>query len=178
MPRTVELVSYNPEWPKIFQQEARLIADIFSNELVSIHHIGSTAIPNMLAKPIIDIMGVVREIERVELYNGSMIKLGYTPRGEYGIPERRYFIKATQGIRSHHVHMYPVGHRNISLHLDFRDYLQEHPKQAKAYIQFKKDLAQQYRQDPSAYSEAKTEFVESTNKLAARWRKKKKLGRI
>lgn len=170
MPRIIALTDYDPAWPGKYEQEARQIASIFGDQMISIHHIGSTAIPDIRAKPIIDIMVVVRELEKVEQFNPPMIGLGYTPRGELGIPGRRYFRKDTQEVRSHHVHVYQLGHKAIQTQLNFRDYLRAHPAKALAYSQLKSELARKFRTDPERYTDSKTEFILEINRLAAIWR--------
>ena len=176
MPRTIDVVPYDPAWPEKYEQEARLITQLFTDLLVSIHHIGSTAIPGIQAKPVIDILVVVQNIDQVDDFNPAMIQLGYTPRGEYGIPGRRYFKKDAQGFRSHHVHVYPQGHKNIALHLNFRDYLRAHHEKAQAYSKLKEKLAQQFREDSQGYTEAKTDFIEGINRRAAIWREQQTTG--
>lgn len=170
MPRRIEVVPHNPAWSQKYALEADLLRALFSETLISIHHIGSTAIPGIKAKPVIDIIIEVVQIEAVEAFNPAMIAAGYTPRGEAGIPHRRYFRKDTDGIRSHHVHIYPQGDPNIARHLNFRDYLRTHSETAQAYSQLKEKLAQQYREDSETYTESKTDFIEHTNQLAAEWR--------
>ena len=174
MPRIIELHPYDPHWPDHYQHEANQIAKIFSDQLVSIHHIGSTSIPGIKAKPVIDIMVVVREIEQVQQFYQAMIDLGYIPRGEHGIPGRRYFRKGSDEVHSHHVHVYGQGHQAILQHLNFRDYLRAHPMEAQAYNQLKGDLAQQYREDLAGYTEGKTEFVVERNQRASHWRKRQR----
>lgn len=176
MPRTIELLPYDPAWPDQYQQEAEQLSAIFSDQLVSIHHIGSTAIPGIKAKPVIDILVVVREIEQVEPFNQAMIDFGYLPRGERGIPGRRYFRKGPDDLHSHHVHVYGQGHQAIWLHLDFRDYLRAHPAEGQAYSQLKETLAEKYREDPAGYTKEKTDFVVKQNRRAAIWRKQQKTG--
>lgn len=89
--RKVEVKEFTKKWATDFQHESEHINNIFKEELLEIHHIGSTAIEGISAKPIIDIMPIVRDINRVDLYNERMIALGYTPKGENGLPGRRYF---------------------------------------------------------------------------------------
>ncbi|NIW43530.1 MAG: GrpB family protein [Gammaproteobacteria bacterium] len=170
MSRKIEVVPYNPIWPEKYQTEAWQIEKIFKDNLIAIHHIGSTAIPSIKAKPVIDIMVIVQDIEKVAAINPAMIRLGYIPRGEYGIRGRRYFNKNTSGVRSHHVHIYALGNPEIDFHLDFRDYLRAHPTEAQAYSNLKEGLASQYRYDSEAYSESKTEFVKRILELAGKWR--------
>lgn len=171
MSRRIEVIPHNTDWAQKYAEEAALLRTIFGDRLLTIHHIGSTTIPGILAKPVIDIIIVVSEIETVEACNLAMIAAGYVPRGEAGIPNRRFFRKETEGIRSHHVHIYPQGNENIATHLNFRDYLRAHPDEARAYSQLKERLAEQFRYDSESYTESKTDFVERINRLAADWRK-------
>jgi GrpB-like predicted nucleotidyltransferase (UPF0157 family) len=171
MPRTIELTPYSPNWPTKFELEAQQLVKVFGDLLISIHHIGSTAIPGIKAKPIIDIMVVVQELEKVEDFNPEMIRLGYSPRGEAGIPGRRFFRKDSDGTRSHHVHIYARGHEAIQTQLNFRDYLRAHPEEALAYSRMKEALAVEYRYDSETYTESKTGFITEINQRAAQWRK-------
>ena len=91
--RKIVVVDYRPEWAEAFEREAARIANVLGENMVAIHHIGSTSVPGLCAKPIIDIMPVVRDIGAVDECNEGFIALGYTPMGEFGIPGRRYFHK-------------------------------------------------------------------------------------
>jgi GrpB-like predicted nucleotidyltransferase (UPF0157 family) len=132
MPRKVELLPHDPNWAGQYQEEAnRLIAVLFL-EIITIHHIGGTAIPDIFAKPIIDILIEVKEINRIDQYNDQMATLGYAARGEHGIPGRRYFSKDKEGTHTHHVHIYQIGNPEIDRHIKFRDHLSTHPDDAQA----------------------------------------------
>ena len=169
----VRLHSYNPIWSAAYETEADALKKIFGNSLIQIEHIGSTAIPGIKAKPIIDILISVNRIGVAEEMIPEMEALSYEHRGEFGIPGRRYFRKFTNGERSHHVHIYQSGHKAITRYLDFRDYLRIHPDRAQAYSQLKEELAVNFRDDRAMYSESKTDFILETNRLAAEWRKGK-----
>jgi len=171
--RIIEVVPYQPNWPYLYRQEARQIAAALGGEIVLIHHIGSTAIPGIMAKPVIDCLIEVRDIEQVDAYNEAMITLGYDPRGENGISGRRYFNKLRGNTHTHHLHIFQVGHPEINRHLDFRDYLRAHPAKAQAYSQLKASLAQNYRYDASAYTDAKSAFVRDIDQCASEWRNSK-----
>ena len=93
MVRRVEVVPHDPEWTKMYEKETRTIKSIFKKEIFTTHHFGSTAIPSISAKPIIDILVEVHHIERIDEYNKDMIEQGYIPKGESGIPKRRLFIQ-------------------------------------------------------------------------------------
>ena len=88
--RRVEVVSYNPNWREMYKEESEKIKNILNDIIIDIHHIGSTALPGIKAKPVIDILVEVKDIERVDQYNHKMKELGYEAMGEYGIPKRRF----------------------------------------------------------------------------------------
>ncbi len=174
MTRTIEIVAYNPEWPQMYREEAAKIEAVLDAEIIAIHHVGSTSVPNLSAKPIIDILVVVRQIESVDDYNPQMEQLGYTPKGEYGIPQRRYFSRAIGTTHTHHLHIFPPAHPEIERHLAFRDYLIAHPHEAQAYEALKRQLAQHFRHDSTAYTEGKSEFIRGVDERARRWRQQGK----
>ena len=156
-------------WVKMYEKEAESVKSALGNLAVRIHHIGSTAIPSICAKPIIDILVEASDIESIESRNEAMIELGYEPRGEFGIPGRRYFSKGSGEIRTHHVHTFQVRDPQIKRHLNFRDYLIAHPDKAKEYCELKKQLAAQFREDIENYTEGKSEFIEDIDKQALVW---------
>lgn len=167
MKRIVKLVSHNPEWMVDYEKEVAVLTAVFQPILLAIHHIGSTAVPGILAKPIIDILVEVSDIGQVDGYNQTMVALGYIAKGENGIPGRRYFRKGSDTHHTHHVHVYQTGHPDITRQLNFRDYLVAHPEMAQAYSALKAQLAQQYRDKPAQYTHAKTNFVQHVVALAA-----------
>jgi len=166
--RKVEVLPYNPEWLTLFEQEAAKLDELFGDELVEIHHIGSTAVPGLSAKPVIDIMPVVRDISRVDDYNDRMRQLRYEPKGENGLPGRRYFQKGGFH-RTHHVHIYEKGNPEINRHLAFRDFLRSHPAERDMYGELKEQLAKQYPYSIDAYITGKEELVLEIEKKAMAW---------
>lgn len=105
MVRKVEVVPHNPRWRDVFEMESKLIVRAFGKNFVAIHHIGSTSISGIYAKPIVDILVEVKDITKVDEQSAAMESLGYEVMGEFGIPDRRFFRKDNQsGIRTHHVH--------------------------------------------------------------------------
>lgn len=168
--REVIVVAYDSQWPARFAEEAARLAPVFGRELIAIHHIGSTSIPGMAAKPIIDMLPVVWQIEAVDALNLTMEALGYAPRGEFGIPGRRYFAKGQGAQRSHHVHVFAVDHPDVARHLNFRDYLIAHPAEAEAYASLKQALARQYPHDMEAYIAGKDGLIKEIDRRAAAWR--------
>ncbi len=167
--REIIIASYDPAWADRFREESTRIASVFGGELLAIYHIGSTSIPGMSAKPVIDIMPVVRDISKVDTFNEGMIERGYTPKGEYGIAGRRFFIK-DPGVRTHQVHTYQPDNPEVRWHLDFRDYLIAHEDAARQYVQLKVGLAQQHRYDVEAYTQGKAAFIKGVLAKAHAWR--------
>jgi GrpB-like predicted nucleotidyltransferase (UPF0157 family) len=118
--RKIEVVEYDPSWPELFEIEAEQIKQALGRNCIEIHHIGSTSVPGLSAKPIIDMLPVVRDIQEVDKATKAMESLGYEAKGEYGMAFRRYFQKG-KDIRTHNVHMYQEGDPEISRYLKFRN---------------------------------------------------------
>ena len=162
MAREVTVVEYDPAWPDAFRAEADVLLARFEPGAARVEHIGSTAVPGLGAKPIIDIMlgaGGLRDIERAI---PSIESLGYVyvPELEAEMPERRFFRKDTNGCRSHHLHGVRFDGVFWQDHLLFRDYLRSHPDVAGAYHDLKRRLASRFRSDPHAYTYGKNPFIE------------------
>lgn len=176
MRRTIEVVDQTPEWSVLFEKEAAHLAVVFGTQLAAIHHIGSTAIPGIKAKPIIDVLVVIKQIETIETFNAPMQQLGYRPRGEClenpipGTPGRFYFSKDTAGVRTHQVHVCPEGHADIADKLAFRDYLRAHREEAEEYSRLKERLAAEHRHDIVGYIQGKDAFVQGMIAQAQVWR--------
>ncbi|MEH6942749.1 GrpB family protein [Bacillus sp. JJ722] len=171
--RKTEIIPWTKEWDKLYSKEEKILKEIFINELVDIFHIGSTSIPSIgFAKPIIDILIVVKNIENVDLYNENMKSLGYEPRGENGISGRRYFPKSKDK-RTHHVHIYQIGNENIEKHLSFKHYLLNNPEEAKKYGELKVHLAKQFPDHTHEYQKGKEAFVNELVEKSLKWREGK-----
>ena len=155
----IEIVEYNPDWPRLFEREAAAIQETCRPWVVEVHHVGSTAVPGLAAKPVLDVMPVAAgQAETLEAVSG-MASLGYRYRGENGIAGRCYFDKAVDGRTVAHVHMFPLGHPAIRTHLAFRDYLRTHPDAARDYERLKRELAAKHRNDRDTYTDAKAAFI-------------------
>lgn len=166
--RKVEIKPFNEQWFCQYEEEKERLIKIFGIEVLAIHHIGSTSVKGLKAKPIIDILVVVKEITRVDVFNDAMREIGYEAKGENGIPKRRYFQKGGD-FRTHHVHIYQVGDVEIDRHLVFRDYLRMYPKIAEQYGNLKEKLAKQYLYEIAAYSKGKEKFVLDVEREALIW---------
>lgn len=169
--RRVEVVPHRSAWKLEFETEADQIEAAIGKAVIAIHHIGSTAIPSIYAKPIIDFLVEVKNIAQVDQSQPAMEALGYEAMGEYGIPGRRFFRKDNAaGIRTHHVHVFEVGSEHIDRHLAFRDYLIAHPVEAQNYSNLKRDLANRYAYDIESYMDGKDGFIKAIEKQAIAWR--------
>jgi GrpB-like predicted nucleotidyltransferase (UPF0157 family) len=167
----VQVVAHNPEWRSQFEVEANRIAHVLGNIVVRLHHIGSTAIPGIFAKPIIDILLEVSDIVELDNRSSAMEELDYEAMGEFGIPGRRYFRKHNAwGIRTHHVHAYEASSTEVERHLAFRDYMIAHPLEARAYGELKQKLAQEHPYDIEAYMDGKDSFIKEHEAKAIMWR--------
>ncbi|MBT9316203.1 GrpB family protein [Leptothoe spongobia] len=168
----VQVVPHNPIWRSLFAQEAHQLSTALGAMAKEIHHIGSTAIPDIYAKPIVDLLVIVEDISAVDTKSSEMILLGYEVMDEYGIVGRRYFRKAnTNGVRTHHVHAFEIDAEPVKRHLLFRDYLIAHPEAAQQYSDLKRKLAKQYPIDSRAYTAGKDKFVIDIVLAAESWQK-------
>lgn len=170
--RIIEIVPHKPSWKKDYQKEANKIIQIFKDIIIDVHHIGSTAIKGIKAKPTIDIIVEVRDIEKVDLFNSEMEDLGYIPKGENGIRGRRYFQKGKPQ-HTHHIHVFETGNKEIKRHINFRDYMNSHPEEAEKYSILKGELAKKYRHDSISYTEGKSEFIQEIDRKANEWKQKR-----
>ncbi len=172
MIRKVEVVPPDPNWLNIFETESRQIAIALGKNVIEIHHIGSTSIEIIYAKPIIDILVEVKSIAQVDDQNSSMQLLGYQCMGEFGIEERRFFLKDNQdGIRTHHIHVFEVGSVQITRHLAFRDYLNIHIEDALTYSSLKRSLTEKYPDNIERYMDGKHDFIQEIDRKATQWRR-------
>ena len=165
----ITVVPYDPAWPGLYEAEAQAIAGVLGQRLTAIHHIGSTAVPGLAAKPIIDIMPVVHSLSGADAARGVLEALGYEYLGEFGIPGRRYLRRGGDE-RTHQVHIFAEGDReNIARHLAFRDYLRAHPDVCAEYAALKRALAARYPYDIESYCDGKADFVKKYESLALAW---------
>lgn len=168
----IVVTPYDPAWQGEFETESKRILHALGNNVVSVHHIGSTAIPGIFAKPIIDILLEINDLVQLDNETGAMQELGYGAMGEFGIPGRRYFRKSNRsGVRTHHVHAFQTGNPEIERHLAFRDYMIAHPAEAQAYGALKRELARVYPHDRRAYMDGKDGFVKEHEAKALSWRR-------
>jgi GrpB-like predicted nucleotidyltransferase (UPF0157 family)/predicted kinase len=154
---TVTIAPYDPAWPSRFKAEKKIIEAALGDRLTEIHHIGSTSIPGLAAKPVIDIMLVVRKLEDAIECIGPLSDLGYTFIDYPQNTDRRFFRKGVP--RTHHVHIVAQGNAELQNHLAFRDALRADPQLRDQYAALKLELAERHRNDRAQYTESKTDFV-------------------
>ena len=165
----VRVADYDPKWPEMFEAEAALVREIIGDNLITIFHIGSTAVPGLKAKPVIDMLPVVREIEALDGLMREFAAAGYEAMGEFGLPGRRYFRKGGAN-RTHQLHAYQYDAVHaITRHVAYRDYMRAHPEACAAYGELKASLASRFPDDIGAYCDGKDEFVKEYERRALIW---------
>ncbi|HIY63369.1 MAG TPA: GrpB family protein [Candidatus Mediterraneibacter stercoripullorum] len=166
MTQHITVLNYDPEWPLKYMRERDKITEILKDNCISIYHIGSTSVPGLAAKPIIDIMVAVRSLERVDMAAEKFADIGYEYLGEFGIAGRRYLRKGGDE-RTHQIHIFQADDwNNIGRHLAFRDYMRTHEKERDEYAKIKKDLAQKFPYDIDGYCKGKENFVREMEERA------------
>lgn len=151
----VELVDHDPSWAELFEAEKGRISAIFDGRAVAIEHVGSTSVPDLCAKPIVDVLVGLRELELSDADVESMRSLGYEYLGEYGLPGRLFFRKEP---RTHHVHVVAHGGEHWERQLMFRDALRSDAEERQRYDEFKRRLAAEGH-PRDVYTELKTPFI-------------------
>lgn len=148
--KKIVVVPYNPAWPEHFEREAAKIKEAVGSNCIAVHHIGSTSVPGLSAKPIIDIITVVKHPETAIQ---PIETLGFRYKGEYNIPMRYYFDRS-EGTEAN-LHVYQEGHPEIELNLCFRHYLRKHPEARDEYAMLKENLLK----DKSSYEKINSAFT-------------------
>jgi GrpB-like predicted nucleotidyltransferase (UPF0157 family) len=151
----VELVDHDPAWALLFEEERDRLAGVFDGRALGIEHIGSTSVPDLCAKPIVDVLVGLEELELADEQIAAMERLGYDYLGEHGLPGRLFFRKDP---RTHHVHVVLHGGEHWERQLVFRDTLRSDPEERRRYDEFKRRLAAEGH-PREAYTELKTPFI-------------------
>ena len=159
----LEIVAYDRAWPVRFEAERARVLALFEPGAAVLEHVGSTAVPGLGAKPIVDMLLGVRRLAEVEARIPALEALGweYVPRHEEWFPQRRFFALPRPPPRSHHLHAVEIGCAFWRDHLLFRDLLRARPETAAAYERLKRELARKHADDREAYTEAKAPFIQA-----------------
>ena len=165
----VRVADYDPKWPEMFEAEAALVREIIGDNLITIFHIGSTAVPGLKAKPVIDMLPVVRDVAALDGFTREFAAAGYEAMGEFGLAGRRYFRKGGAN-RTHQLHAYQYDAVHaITRHVAYRDYMRAHAEARAAYGELKASLASRFPDDIGAYCDGKDEFVKEYERRALIW---------
>jgi GrpB-like predicted nucleotidyltransferase (UPF0157 family) len=170
MPEKVMIFPYNPKWQEEFSRLGAALRSALGNTAIRIDHIGSTSVPGLDAKPVVDIQISVKSFTPEDPYQIPLDKLGYFLREDNTDKTELYFREKPGGKRTH-IHIAKAGSWSEQTLLLFRDYLRVHPYDAKRYAKLKYKLAEKYQDDRPGYTNAKTSFVWSILKKAAQWSK-------
>jgi GrpB-like predicted nucleotidyltransferase (UPF0157 family) len=158
----VRIVPYDPAWPARFERERKLLEDAIGTWVSGgIHHVGSTAVPGLAAKPVIDILAGVRDLASSRACFEPLERLGYV-YAPYRAGEMHWFCKPHPSHRTHHLHLVPTGSPRFRAELAFRDHLRAHPEEAVKYAALKRRLAAALAHDREAYTAAKAAFIDAS----------------
>ena len=174
MAQHIVVKEYNKDYPLMFEKEKEKLVKILDDNLVAIYHIGSTAVPKLKSKPIIDIMISVNSLEEVDNKQKELENIGYEYLFEFGIKGRRYLRKGGDE-RTHQIHIFHKSDTyNLTRHLAFKEYLLTHEDKVKDYGELKSKLALKYPYDIEKYCDGKEEFVKAIEIEALNWYKNNK----
>ena len=174
-PPVIETVSrylftdYSAKWPAEFEQENERVRLLLGEDLIRCYHIGSTSVPGLAAKPIIDLLPVVRSIERLDACTPQFEAAGYQAWGEYGLAGRRYFTKDRAEYRTHNLHIYQEDNPEIERHLAFCAYLRAHQNLCEEYASLKREAYAHHPADVAAYNDHKNRWIKRIERLAVNW---------
>jgi GrpB-like predicted nucleotidyltransferase (UPF0157 family) len=159
MSSRITIADYDSRWPQQFETLRSRIAVALGGLPIAIEHIGSTAVPGLAAKPVIDIDVLMRSGADLPLAISKLALLGYDPSGDLGVPGREAF-HTSPGDFPHHLYVCPPNSQEYRRHIAFRDHLRTHPENANAYATLKRSLADKFRDQREAYNQAKSQFVQ------------------
>jgi GrpB-like predicted nucleotidyltransferase (UPF0157 family) len=169
MPSLYTFTDYSPDWPAAFAQEAERLRTLLGEELVTVHHIGSTSVPGLAAKPIIDLLPLVRRLAAVDGRTALFREAGYRDWGEYGLPGRRFFTRDHGEFRTHNVHIYQSDDPSVERHLAFCAYLRHHEPARREYEALKRAVYARHPADIEAYNAGKDAWIKRLEPVALAW---------
>lgn len=166
---TVVLLPHEKEWEESAREVIGRLRGILGDNAADIQHVGSTAIPSVCAKPIVDIVLGIRSLADLGRYTAELEEAGFIDRGE-DQPGQRLYVLGDPDMRTHHIHSVVYGSEPWRNYLNFRDYMNSHAEAAAAYETLKEDLAVRYANERKAYTAGKEEFIQSVLRAAEVWR--------
>jgi GrpB-like predicted nucleotidyltransferase (UPF0157 family) len=167
----VELIPHRAEWAQMAALETGRLKAALGDNLIAVHHVGSTSIPNIMAKPIVDLMPTVRDLAALDAQESIVRELGYKWHGEFGLEGRRFcsFANPGTGKRMFQLHFFRPNNENAIRMLAFCDYLRSHPFVAKAYEMEKLRAASLQPGDTTAYNREKNDWIKRVEQDAMAW---------
>lgn len=163
---TVELENYNDNWEKQYKKEEELLKQVLGDRIIEIHHIGSTSIKGLKAKPIIDILIVIKSFNEISKIEELLKNYGYINRGQQGVSDRYFFAKGPEIARTHYIHFVEPKSNTYYNQVYFKKYLTYHPEYIEKYCNLKEELANKYANERPKYTASKNEFITNVIKLA------------
>lgn len=155
----VELVEHDEKWTNEYLKEEKLLKEVLKDKIKEIYHIGSTSIPTLKAKPVIDIIAVINNFDEINEIEKILKKCNYENRGHQGVEDRYFFAKGPEDSRTHYVHFTTPKSDTYFDQVYFKRYLIEHPEYIKKYCDLKEDLATKYKDERPKYTAGKNEFI-------------------
>ena len=174
--RTYSIDPYNPEWIFRFLEIKKNLQDVFGSKALDIQHVGSTSISGMKAKPLVDVLVTIRNMETFVVEKERMSALGYEWGADYIEPNSLLFYKTINGDqKTENIHICIEGSPKAVQFITTRDYLRSHPERAEAYCNLKEELNKRFPDDYPSYREGKQAFLEETERLTQEWLKERVL---
>jgi GrpB-like predicted nucleotidyltransferase (UPF0157 family) len=169
IPCSYTFCEYSPEWPEEFAREAERLRQLLGDEMVVVHHFGSTSVPGLAAKAIIDMLPLVRDIRVIDDYTKKLEEAGYHAWGEYGLSGRRFFTRDDGEQRTHNIHFYQWDNPEVARHLAFCAYLRSHPQERAEYEALKRAVYARHPADIQAYNNGKNDWIKHLEPIALDW---------
>jgi GrpB-like predicted nucleotidyltransferase (UPF0157 family) len=157
--KKVELLSYKPLWKKLYEKEKKLLQDVLGKDILDIQHVGSTSVPGVKSKPIIDIAVGIKSLKIGKKFLKPLKKLSYEYRGNAGVKGRLFFAKGSRKNRTHYLHVEKLNSKNWKNHIIFRNYLCRNKKAVKEYNKLKERLAKEFKDNRDKYTARKEFFI-------------------
>ena len=162
----VELNDFNEMWNEEYKKEEKLLKEVLGDRIIEIHHVGSTAIKGLKAKPIIDILIAIESLNNIEGIENILKDYDYSNRGHQGVEDRYFFAKGPEDSRTHYIHFVEKNSNTYYNLVYFKKYLLDHIEYIKEYCDLKQDLALKYPEERSKYTAGKNEFITDIIKKA------------
>ena len=162
----VELDNFNEEWAFEYELEAKLLKEVLGDRLLEIHHVGSTSIKGLKAKPVIDILIAIESLENISEIEELLKDYDYSNRGHQGVEDRYFFAKGPEESRTHYIHFVELKNNTYYNLVLFKKYLLEHEEYIQKYCELKQELAEKYPDERKKYTAGKSEFISNVIKLA------------